>query len=49
MNEIHEVITSDQDRPVFAPTMATAPVADVTLGRLNANDSDKSNYFEGTC
>ncbi|AGP53778.1 hypothetical protein [Streptomyces rapamycinicus] len=30
----------------FAPQVSTHPVATLTLGRQNANDSDKSNYFE---
>ncbi|MGW6238377.1 hypothetical protein [Streptomyces sp. NPDC055094] len=38
----------EHDGPLFVPAMTTAPVAAVTLGRLNANDSDKSNYFEGS-
>lgn len=28
------------------PVLSSADVDKVTLGRLNANDSDKSNYFE---
>ncbi|MFE2289840.1 hypothetical protein [Streptomyces sp. NPDC059452] len=31
----------------FAPVVDTHTVADFTLGRQVANDSDKSNYFEG--
>ncbi|MET7935017.1 hypothetical protein [Streptomyces sp. NPDC005322] len=30
----------------FAPQVSIHPVATLTLGRQNANDSDKSNYFE---
>lgn len=31
----------------FTPQISTHPVATLTLGRQNFNDSDKSNYFEG--
>ncbi|MEU8560578.1 hypothetical protein AB0C45_03720 [Streptomyces cyaneofuscatus] len=31
----------------FAPVVDTHAVADFTRGRQVANDSDKSNYFEG--
>ncbi|WP_154080516.1 hypothetical protein [Streptomyces mobaraensis] len=30
----------------FAPQVSTHPVTALTLGRQNANDADKSNYFE---
>ncbi|MFE4535806.1 hypothetical protein ACFRKB_12075 [Streptomyces scopuliridis] len=42
------VTAIEHDGLLFVPAMTTAPVADVTLGRQNANDSDKSNYFEGS-
>ncbi|WP_158819090.1 MULTISPECIES: hypothetical protein [Streptomyces] len=32
----------------FAPQVDTHPVGAFTLGRQNANDSDKSNYFEAS-
>ncbi|MGW1196560.1 hypothetical protein ACWD4B_12020 [Streptomyces sp. NPDC002536] len=32
----------------FAPQVSTHLVATLTLGRQNANDADKSNYFEGS-
>ncbi len=32
----------------FAPQVSTHPVAAVTRGRQNANDADKSNYFEAS-
>lgn len=32
----------------FAPAVAVESAKQVTLGRKNANDADKSNYFEGT-
>ncbi|GCD41767.1 hypothetical protein [Streptomyces paromomycinus] len=32
----------------FAPQADTHPVGTFTLGRQNANDSDKSNYFESS-
>jgi hypothetical protein len=31
----------------FAPHVVAHPVDELTLGRQSANDSDKSNYFEG--
>ncbi|MFB7955837.1 hypothetical protein [Streptomyces sp. NPDC056045] len=31
----------------FAPQISTHTVTVLTLGRQTANDSDKSNYFEG--
>ncbi|WP_228978507.1 hypothetical protein [Streptomyces sp. DH12] len=31
----------------FVPQIAVHEVDVLTLGRLNANDADKSNYFEG--
>ncbi|WP_159029797.1 hypothetical protein [Streptomyces marincola] len=30
----------------FFPVVTVEPAAEMTRGRLNANDSDKSNYFE---
>ncbi|MGI5341122.1 hypothetical protein ACQEVS_28850 [Streptomyces sp. CA-181903] len=30
----------------FTPQVSTHPVTALTLGRQNANDADKSNYFE---
>ncbi|WP_327233898.1 hypothetical protein OG349_07770 [Streptomyces sp. NBC_01317] len=39
-------VTVEDESPLFVPAMTTAPVADVTLGRQNFNDSDKTNWFE---
>ncbi len=30
----------------FSPVVTAEPATESTLGRQNANDSDKSNYFE---
>ncbi|MFF5538534.1 hypothetical protein ACFY71_39815 [Streptomyces cinerochromogenes] len=49
----HATEPASEDKPVaaptvsgFAPQISTHPVATLTLGSQNFNDSDKSNYFE---
>ncbi|WP_162793869.1 hypothetical protein [Streptomyces paludis] len=35
----------ERTAPVFAPTMATAPVADVTLGARTEGFKDQANFW----
>jgi hypothetical protein len=44
---IENTTSAAQSTGGFAPQISTHPVAALTLGSQNFNDSDKSNYFEG--